>query len=514
MKKRILALTLGLVMVTGALTACGGKNGGSETADSKTDIEIAYWQSGLDVAWLENMIKAFETAHPEYHVTYSASANANAVTTTYGIEGDSVDLYMALKNYDTSKLEPLDDVLNATAKGESKTIGEKFDASYLALEKASDGKYYNLTYGGGIVGIVYNKKMFADTGIDTTPRTTNELATVCDKLYKKGCTPLCHYAPSGYWEFMDEVFFAQYEGFDYYVNNFYGCKDENGNSPSKEVFLKKDGRYETVKAYEKFITPEYVLAGSNSSDHINMQTQFLNGKAAMMVTGSWISNEMRSIGGIEDFEMMKTPVLSAIIDKLTTVETEGDLRKLVTAIDSVTDGEKKLSDYADGENYNVEGVAVSKADWEKVSAARNMVAANYSGSSAYIPSYSNAKEGAKEFLKFMYSDAGYKIFTDSLHLSLPLTPDSGAVDTKDWNSYEINQLDLLSKAEYNVTNYIMSKHRIFTDGGADIFAGVEYINLFCASNKADRISAEQAWQKVETAVNDNYENTWLKNVKQ
>ena len=280
------------------------------------------------------------------------------------------------------------------------------------------------------------------------------------------------------------------------------------------MFLKKDGRYETVKAYEKFITPEYVLAGSNSSDHINMQTQFLNGKAAMMVTGSWISNEMRSIGGIENFEMMKTPVLSAIIDKLTTVETEGDLRKLVTAIDSVTDGEKKLSDYADGENYNVEGISISKADWEKVSAARNMVAANYSGSSAYIPNYSNAKEGAKEFLKFMYSDAGYKIFTDNLHLSLPLTPDSGAVDTKDWNSYEINQLDLLSKAEYNVTNYIMSKHRIFTDGGADIFAGVEYINLFCASNKADRISAEQAWQKVETAVNDNYENTWLKNVKQ
>lgn len=513
MKKRVLALALSLVMVAGCLTACGGKENNKKVGNATTDVEIAYWHTGQGTEWLDKMVEAFEEAHPEYKVSYSASSALKSVTSTFDIEGDTVDLYMGIKYYDTSKLEPLDDVLSATAEGESKTIGEKFDASYLELEKASDGKYYNLTYGGGIIGIVYNKEMFKDTGIETTPRTTNELAAVCDKLYQKGYTPLCHYAPSGYWEFMDEVFFAQYDGFDYYINNFYACKDENGTSPSKDVFTKKDGRYETTKAYEKFITPEYVLAGSNSSDHINMQTQFLNGKSAMMVTGSWISNEMKSIGGLENFEMMKTPVLSAIIDKLTTVETESDLRKLIAAIDSVTDGEKTLADYADGENYKVDNISVSKADWEYVSAARNMVAANYAGSSCYIPNYSTGKEGAKEFLKFMYSDAGYKIFTDTLHLTLPLTMDSGEVDTSSWNSYEANQYDLLSKAEYSVTNYIMGKHRIFTDGGADIFAGVEYINKFCASNKADIITAEQAWEQITTKVNDNYENTWLKNVK-
>lgn len=515
MKKRIrvMGLILSLVMSISCLTACGGKETDKKAGNSKTDVEIAYWNTGFGTDWLDAMIEAFETSHPEYNVSYSASSNLNSVNATFGIEGDTVDLYLGLKSYDTSKLEPLDDVLNSTVKGESKTIGEKFDASYLALEKAADGKYYTLTYAGGILGVVYNKEMFEDAGITTTPRTTNELAAACDKLYKKDYTPLCHYAPSGYWEFMDEVFFAQYDGFDYYLNSFYACKDENGNSPSKEVFLKKDGRYETVKAYEKFITPEYVLAGSNSSDHINMQTQFLNGKAAMMVTGSWISNEMKSVGGLEKFEMMKTPVISAIINKLTTVETEGDLRKLITAIDSVTDGEKALSDYAEGENYNVEGLSVAKADWEYVSAARNMVAANYAGSSATIPNYSNAKDGAKEFLKFMYSDEGYKVFTDKVHCTLPLTMDSGEVNTKEWNSYEINQYDLLSKAEYCVTNYIMSKHRIFIDGGADIFAGTEYINLFCASNNADRITAEEAWKEIETTVNDDYEKDWLKNIK-
>ena len=31
-----------------------------------------------------------------------------------------------------------------------------------------------------------------------------------------------------------------YDGIDYYTNNFYTCKDEAGNSPSKDVLTKKD----------------------------------------------------------------------------------------------------------------------------------------------------------------------------------------------------------------------------------------------------------------------------------
>lgn len=514
MKRALKWFTLGLActLILSSLSGCG-KSTGKKGSNATTDIEISYWNSGLGSDWLNNVIKGFNEKHPEYNVYYSASANSNAVTSSLGVDGDTVDIYMGIKNYDTSLLEPMDDVLNDTAEGDSKTLMEKFDPAYLALEKAADGHYYELTFGGGIVGLVYNKSMFKDAELTQLPRTTNELTTVCDKLKKKELTPLCHYAPSGYWEFMDEVFFAQYDGMDYYINNFYACKDENGNSPSKEVLTKKDGRYEAIKAYEKFITPEYVLQGSNSQDHVTMQTQFLNGKAAMMVTGSWVANEMKSVGGLENFEMMKTPVLSAITDKLDSVKTEGGLRDLITAIDSVTDGEKKLSDYADGANYSVGGKSISAADWKYVSAARNMVPANYAGECAYIPVSSNAKEGAKNFLKYLYSDEGYKIYTDTLHLTMPLTLSSGELDISEWNSFEINQYDLLKKAEYNVTNYIMSKNRIFVDGGADAFANTEYINLFCTTNTADRITADKAWEKIITTINDNYESTWLKNIK-
>lgn len=291
------------------------------------------------------------------------------------------------------------------------------------------------------------------------------------------------------------------------MNEFYA------GEPSKEKFTKEDGRLEAMKAYEKFITPDYVLQGSNSNDHVTMQTEFLSGKAAMMVSGSWLANEMSSLGSVDKFEMMKTPVISSITDKLTTVEKESDLRKVITAIDSVTDGEKDIAEYQDGENYNVDGLTVSAQDWDYIEKARNTAAANYSGESMFIPSYSNAKEGAKKFVEFLYSDEGYKVYADALHLGLPITLSDGELDTAEWNSFELNQLKLFTDAEQIATEYIMSKHPIFYDGGARSFADYQYINKFCSNNVSDRQSAAEAWESIVERINDDYDNNWMANIK-
>ena len=150
--KKLLATTLVVMLIATCFAGCGNKDGGS--GGSKSDIEINYWNSGLGTKWLDAVIEAFEEEHPEYNVTYTATADAASTVAPFGIEDtDTIDLYLALKLYDFDHMEPLDDVLNATPEGESKTIGEKFDSNYLQFEKAQDGKCYTLTYGGGISGI-------------------------------------------------------------------------------------------------------------------------------------------------------------------------------------------------------------------------------------------------------------------------------------------------------------------------------------------------------------------------
>ena len=508
--KRLLAVTLVTVLAASCLAGCGGKE---KSGNSTTDIEIAYWNSGLGTKWLDAVIAAFEAKYPEYHVTYSATASNTAVVAAFRNEdSDTIDLYMATKEYDTEYLEPLDDVLDTTVEGESKTIREKIDSAYLELEKATDGNVYQLTYGGGAMGFVYNKELFEEAGVRTLPRTTDELATVCDTLAAANITPICHYASTGYWEYMTEAWFAQYDGMEYYTNNFYACTEEDGTSPSKEIFTKQDGRYEAMKACEKIVTPDYVLSGSNTNDHVTMQTKFLQGEAAMMINGSWLANEMSDVGSVDNFSIMKTPVISTITDKLTTVKKETDLRKLITAIDAVTDGEKDITEYQDGDNYVVDGLSVSAADWEYVRKARNTVPSNFAGETMFIPTYSNAKEGAKEFIKFMYSDEGYKVYTDTLHAGLPLSMSEGTIDTSDWNVYETAVNDLLMKAEQQPTEYIMSKHPIFYEGGARSYANFIFISKFCSNNAADRLSAAEAWDEVVKAVNNDYENNWLANI--
>lgn len=510
--KKFLSVLIVIALVTTCFAGCGSK--GNEGGGSKSDIEINYWNSGLGTDWLDAMIAAFEEAYPEYNVTYTATADAAATVAPFGIsDTDTIDLYLALKLYNLDYMEPLDDVLSATPEGESKTIGEKFDSNYLQFEKSEDGKHYTLTYGGGIIGIVYNKKMFEEAGITQLPRTTDELASVCDTFYSEGIAPFCHFKPSGYWTWISEAFFTQYSGLDYYVNTFYGSKDADGNSPSKDVFKAEDGRYETLKAYEKFLTPDYVLPGSNSSEHVTMQTKFISGESAMMANGSWLANEMASAGSTDNFEMMLTPVISSITDKLTTVKKESDLRNLISAIDAVVSGEKDISEYQDGDNYVVNGASVSAADWDYVHKARYTMASNYAGQSAFIPNYSNAKEGAKEFLKFMYSDKGIKVYTDSLNLMLPINPDEGEIDTSKWNGFEKNQYELYQMTQQFVTKELSSKHRIFSDGGAESFASYEYINRLCTSNATDRQSAKEIWEAVLKKIDTDYDNNWLQNIK-
>ncbi len=515
--KKILGLGLILSMTVACFTGCGdGKKNVGGT--SKTDIQIAYWNSGYGTEWLDAMVEAFNEAHPEYHAYYKATADDATIMGTLGKKDvDTVDIYMGLNSYDTTYLEPLDSLYETVCEDDSKKLIEKFNEEYLALTKNADGHYYGIPFAGGIMGIIYNKDLFEQAGITQVPRTTDELAAVCDELYNNDIPSTVHFtsASGGYWEFITEAWIAQYCGMDYYMNNLYACVDEEGNSPSKDVLMnKEDGRYQVLSAYEKFITPDYVLAGSNTNDHVTSQTMFVNGKAAMMANGSWLTNEMSMNENMDSFAWMRTPILSSVKEKLQSVTSERALRELVSAIDSVTDGEKQASDFEKDGGYDIAGNVISKEDWDYIADARNALSISYSAQPCLIPNYSNAKEGAMKFLEFMYSDKGYKIYTDTLHTILPMSMSEGEVDSSDWKPLEQQLVTFYDNASYFVSSNNSKRHDIYINGGASLFPGrTNFVNYFCNKNAADRMTADEAWEFMMKTVEDNYEKSWLLNIK-
>ena len=503
----------------GENTNSGGNGGGGSTGyDSNYDnggtvVEIKFWYSGMGVDYLEEMIQTFNQKQSKWNVKYTSSSSASSLTSTLGLEDvDTTDLYLVEKVSDTWYLEPLDGLLASTADGDSKPLKEKFEDFYLTTETSLDGNIYGLTTGGGTLGLVYNTRLFEKAGIEVTPRTSDELAAVCEKLKNVGVTPFIHFTGGGYWSYFLNVWQCQYDGFDYYLNNFYACVDTDGVSPSKKVFTTKDGRYQMLKALAKVLTPENVEAGSNSVDHITAQTMFLNADIAMMVNGAWLSNEMKSTGDMEDYSVMKNPVVSGIRDKLTTVKSDQELRSLVSAIDAVTDKTKDISEYQSGENYIVDGKEISAADWNRVEEARNTVSTAYNGQSACIPKYSTEKEGAMEFLKFYYSDEGYQIYTKHTHMLLPMELSEGEIDMSDWNMFEKTISDVFRKSKYQIGTDMKCKHKIFLNGGASPYPDSNYIVEFCTYNEGDRKTADEVWAEILKAVDKKYD-TWIANIK-
>ena len=520
MKKisRIVALVLALIMVA-SLAGCGKKGANKEGNLGKynggKEVEIKYWNAGHGIEWLESAIRAFNEKQSDWYVTYTATASAEAVLAAFGQEDvDTADLYFVAGGYDIANMEPLEDILDETADGDQKTLGEKFNPAYLELERTEDGHIYSLSHLLAAPGIVYNTKLFEEAGIKELPRTTNELIIVCDKLLQKDITPWIHFKAGGYYDRVRSIWRAQYDGIDYFQNNFITLTDENGNSPSKEVLMKKDGRYEALKVLADLITKENVVKGSNSQDHITAQTMFLNDKIGMMVNGAWLGKEMESVGSVENYEMMKTPVISAITDKLTTVKSDADLRKLVSAIDAVTDGKEDIATYQSGDGYLIDGKTVSKADWDYVRAARNTIYTEATESGAFIPKYSDAKDGAKAFLKYLFSDEGLKNVIGILRQAPSLALSTGEeFDTSDWNSFETSALALTISGEAIVTNvWRKNANKIFSMQLTNDFAMKAFISNFCASNSADRITADEGWEIIMGEFEAGYDR-WLETVK-
>ena len=116
--RRILALMLVIVMSM-PLAACGGKKTGKGYNNGGKEVEIAYWHAGLGIEWLEEMAEEFNRSQSDWNVIFRESAIKNSLTAALGMDDvDTTDLYIAGQTYDVEIMEPLDDLLDCTAKGD------------------------------------------------------------------------------------------------------------------------------------------------------------------------------------------------------------------------------------------------------------------------------------------------------------------------------------------------------------------------------------------------------------
>lgn len=202
--KKMMALSISLIMIMALLAGCGSSNGNTEEKSS-ANTEAKQGSSGNETDSSKPVTINMFTASPEYTQAFNAYIEEYKKVkpnVTINLEIMQSDYNTVLKSKIAAGSTP--DVFQTTAGGDIDTFAEysadltneplaaAMTDAVRANMSSSDGKVLGLPVKGNLFTLIYNKKLFADAGITTPPKTTAELNEAIKKLEAKGITPFAN----------------------------------------------------------------------------------------------------------------------------------------------------------------------------------------------------------------------------------------------------------------------------------------------------------------------------------
>lgn len=433
--KRLITLLLAVLL---AFTVAGCAQ---RVRDDDQFLEIYVLDVGYGKDWCEAIAEEFKKQdwvkekYPELdigiqfndNVSYGASkAEGGPSVNSIDLIFDEQNATMADKYLNGERLvcDLTEEVYNQKVPGEDVYYKDKMlpsireSSRYLAAgyTGTEEAQYFYAPWYIGMAGINYNEEILDAFGLEV-PLTTDQWLESMEVVHAAGGKneeyPFTYSliqskdAPN-YCEYLMPVWWAQYSGSDEYENFYNGIV--NGRR-SKAIFQNK-GRLYNLEVMEEAFSYDngYVSPSSFQQEYMVSQSQMIRGEALYHINGDWFDREMQGLREemaaegrqVYNTKMMRTPIISAIVEKTPSIvsvaENDGDpdtdaddiLAAVVAAVDA--------------NDFNAVPEGVTRADYDTVAAARRVVMALGSFSSAYVPSYATAKDIAFDFLLFMATD--------------------------------------------------------------------------------------------------------------
>lgn len=466
----IKALCIGLAgsMLIAPLASCR-----PTVPDTEQTLEVFCWKGGYGADWCEMLLDAFEQQdwvkekYPQLKIVYEANADRSAVGTRLGagegrntidmVFSDGLDGVIGVDNIGNEySCELTDVVYNTMVPGEDVKVIDKLTDDYRKAvmyykygESAADQtlafKAYDFFWASGMMGMVYNEELLSSFGYATAPRTSDEFIEACAKIsadtskeYGKKYAIMWS-GGADYSQYLYDIWWGQYEGHENYYNYWNGISfdGEDYTEKSSDIF-KQIGRRESMATMIDVFanTNGYCYDKGASADYKAAQRYYILGEGVFMFNGDWFAKENEALleKSQYTFKMMKTPIISSIIDKTPTINSEEALREVVSKIDA---------GYATAAEAGLSGV--SETDYAKIIEARSITYSLGPGCKTCIPNYAKGKEIAFDFLRFMATDKAQEIYAEATHgASLPFK-----YDLKN-NMTLYNSLSDLQKSRYEM----------------------------------------------------------------
>ena len=287
MKKKLLSVLLAGTMTAAMLSTCAMAEdvdysadegeiymfiSSPEYADAITELIDAY----SEVA--PNVTINYETTQNDYPTLLKAKLNSGEVPDIFSsTSGKEIDTYKEY-SYDLTG-QPIVDAMDPGVAA--------------AMQSPSDGTgCYGLAIKGNYFGIVYNKDIFEEAGVEAFPQTTEELIDACQKITDAGYKPFT-------------TGFAEWWVFKHVAQHFVNAAAENAGISTAELISKFEKGEAKVSDYPELYNNffDFIdLAVANGDDKpletdlAGEEAAFGNGEAAMVCgQGAWIEADVLAI---------------------------------------------------------------------------------------------------------------------------------------------------------------------------------------------------------------------------
>ena len=285
MKKKIKLAMIGMTAVLFGLTACGNKQE-SKSAEGKTTIRFASWDTADDVDAQQKMVDKFNEEHPDIQVVLEAYGSDfdTKISASMG-SGDAPDV-MYMWNYPAyhDGLEPLDSYIEKE--------GEEYKKNFYSTlwnYNSYDGQIYGLPVGFTTHCVYYNKDLFEKAGVEEPKDgwTWEDLEEKAKKINEA----------TGVKGFSFSMKPDPYDYEMYLWSNGTAYCDKEGKM---EGYVNSDKALETYKMFQDMAKDGYAVATEKSGSD-----EFESGQTAMFVYGAWAVKKYTEAG--VNFGLAKLP---------------------------------------------------------------------------------------------------------------------------------------------------------------------------------------------------------------
>ncbi|WP_214326335.1 ABC transporter substrate-binding protein [Nonomuraea sediminis] len=274
---RALGAVAGLTLV--AVTAACGSSSSDEGKGGPIQITFSYLWGGPEAQALEKIIAEFNAGQkkivvkgvssPDFQKQLASMSGSKGAFDISDNFGNGVGSWAA-----KGILEPLDDYL-------AKDGVDTSDFVPAALQQMKyEGKTYSLPIAVHSYQLLYNKKLFADAGIDQPPKTTEEWAAAIAKLTKTdgagNLTQLGLGNPDSGSTFSTLAYQFGGDWFD-------GSGKATPTNPGNLAALK----FYTDNVTAKYGADKVLKFTSGFGEYASPQNPFYIGKVAMVIDGEW-----------------------------------------------------------------------------------------------------------------------------------------------------------------------------------------------------------------------------------